>query len=821
VTRDIGGDVRLAVRSLRAAPAMTLAASLTLALGLGATTAIFSVANGLLLRPLPVTDPQRLVTITSDLALRYGFQAGAGWSYAMWDRFRQRADVFDGAFAWTLQRVDLSDAGEMQPANVLIASAGVFETLGVRAIVGRTFTSADDVPGGGPDGAVAVISHDLWRDRFNGATDIIGSRLSLEGTPLAIVGVTPAGFRGVDIGRPFDVAIPFGSEALVRGRRSLRESERALLLTVMLRLKSGQTITDATAAVRAMQPQILGNMPPQFQKDPFLVVAAATGISDRSQLRQRYERPLVILAIVSGLVLVIVCVNIANMFLARASARRHELSVRLAVGAPRWRLMRQLFVEGLALGSAGVIAGVIFAVWAGRALVAALPAPDGPFLVDLPIDWRVLAFAVGVGMTAVVLFGTMPAAYAAGVPPLEALQGRGSNGGRAARLASGLIVPQVALSLVLLAAAGLFVRTLDRLVNVPLGFDPGDVLVVTVNTGRTSIADASRMPLYERILDATRAVPGITASAASIWTPVGTSGGGLLADARGRRAELGRQLAFNFVTPGWFTTYRTPIREGRDFDSRDRSGAAPVAVVNETLARRLFGDRPAVGEVIDAGPCGRRGCTVVGIAGDTVYGSLRDAPPPTVFVPLAQATDLPPNPQLRVSVRAAGDSARLVPELASALRGVDSRLAYSFRRLDLDVAAAVAQERLVARLAEFLGAIAVLLSGIGLYGVISYIVTRRRAEIGIRLALGGQPAAVIGLILMRVGVLVIAGTASGLLAALWLSRFVAPLLYGLGPRDPATLAMATGTLAAVAALAGWIPASRAMRTDPAHVLREH
>ena len=798
---------------------------LTLALGIGATTAVFSVANGLILRPLPVSEPENLVTVTSAMALRFGFQAGAGWNHAMWEKLRERGDAFGGAFAWTLQRFDPSDPREVQPLNALVATGDVFTTLGVPARLGRPFTSADDVRGGGPDGPVLVISEDLWQRRFNGADDVVGSRLSIEGTSLTIVGVIAKSFRGVDVGQPFDIAMPFGAEALVRGERSLRDSERALLLTVMLRLKAGQTLPAATAALRAMQPEIVGSGAPPFLKDPFIVVPASTGISDRSQLRQRYEQPLVVLAIVAGLVLVVVCVNIANLALARASARRYELSLRLAVGAPRWRLARQMIIDGLVLGGAGAAAGMLLATWASRALLTQLPAPDRPVSLDLSIDWRVLAFAIAVSLLAVVLFGTAPALYATRVPPLEALQqdARSLRGGRTGLFASGLIVLQVALSIVLLGSAGLFVQSFIRLASVPLGFEPKDVLVMTVNTTGSSSAPAARMQLYGRIREALQTVPHVTRIAGSIWTPVGAGGGGLLTDARGRRADLGRGvLAFNFVSPGWFAAYGTPLQMGRDFDTGDGPNAARVAIVNQTYRHSLLRDRPAIGDTIDSGPCGRDGCTVVGVVADTVYGSsLRDPPPPMVYVPLAQAAALRPDTPLRFSLRTAAPPERIGPEIAAALRRVDPSLRYASRPLIEDVRAAVAQERLVARLAGFFGVVALLLAAIGLYGVISYTVTRQRGEIGIRLALGCQPAGVLRPVLTRVAVSVLAGTVVGLFVAVWLSRFVAPLLYGLEARDPTTLVAACATLASVAALAGWRPAARAVRIDPAQVLREH
>jgi putative ABC transport system permease protein len=827
MVRGLVGDVRLAVRSMRSAPAVSVAALVTLTLGIGTTTALFSVGNGLILRPLPVKNPQDLVTITSDTALRHGFQAGAGWSFAMWDRFRLRAEEFDGAFAWILERLDLSEGGETQPVNALFASGNVFGVLAVQPVIGRMFTPADDVYGGGPDGAVVVISEGLWRRRFRGSRDVLGSRLLIEGTPVTIVGVAPHRFRGVDIGQPFDVAMPFGVEALIRGSRSVVNNPRAMLLTVILRLKHGQTVSAATAVLRAMQPHILGPDAPRFLREPFIIVSASTGISDRSRLRQLYLYPLVILSIVSGFVLLIVCLNIANLLLSRASARRPELSVRLALGAPRWRLARQQLVEALTLGSTGTAGGLLVAALASRWLLTQLPNPNGTISVDAGIDWRVLAFTVGVAVIAVVLFGTMPALYATRVPPIDAMRQGDRVAGRreAGLLPSGLVAAQVALSIVLLTGAGLFVRSVNRLVNVPLGFEPKGILVVSMNTARSVLTPADRTQVQQRMLDAVAAIPGVTHAAGSVWTPLGAGarGGSLLTDARGRRAEVGGQVAFNFVTPGWFETYGTPLHVGRDFDTGDGSNAPRVAVINQALRQRLLPDGQPLGNTIHAGPCGRDGCTVVGVVADAVFGqSLRDAAPPTAYMPLAQSVGLaPPNAPFRISLRAANDRAAQLPALAESLRRVDKAITFTVRRLDHDLNDSIAQERLLATVAGFFGAIALVLCGVGLYGVSSYAATRQRAEIGIRLALGGQPRAVVRGMLKRILLFVLGGTAVGLLASLWLSRFVAPLLYGLAPHDPLTLLASAVTLAIVATIAGWIPASRAARADPAQVLREH
>jgi predicted permease len=427
---------------------------------------------------------------------------------------------------------------------------------------------------------------------------------------------------------------------------------------------------------------------------------------------------------------------------------------------------------------------------------------------------------------AVALFGSLPALHAARVPSGEALRsgGRGAQQGRAAT-STGPIVAQVAISLVLVAAAGLFVRTLDRLSKVPLGFNPKGVLVVTVNTAHPVTEPAARLLLYRRIIDATAAVPGVTQAAGSVWTPMGGGGGGLLTDARGRRANPNRNpdpVAFNCVSPGWFETYRTTLRAGRDISERDDGPAQRVAVVNESLSRRLFPDRSGLGATIEAGPCGRAGCTVVGVVADAFYSaSLRDGPPPTVYLPLAQSAGLTPpgSASIQITVRTAGDNMRVLPAIADALRSIDRTLVFKVRSLEVDVAAALTEERLVARLAAFFGFIALLLTALGLYGIVAYAVSVRRTEIGIRLALGAQPGGVVALVIRRVCLLGAVGMALGLAASLWLSRFVAPLVYGLEPRDSASLVGALVTLALVGTVAAWIPASRAAHVDPARVLR--
>jgi predicted permease len=815
-------DFRLAVRALRASPVVSLVAVLSLALGIGANTAIFSLVNGLLLRQLPVVEPQRLATISSDKAIQMGFNAGIGWNYRMWDELRKRSQPFDGALAWSTQRFNLSaSGGEMQPVDGLVASGEFFTTLGVQAALGRTFTIADDVRGGGPDGPVVVISDGLWRRRFGADPRIIGTRLVIESVPLTIVGVTPPEFLGLDAGRSFDVVLPLATE-LRKG--ALSDQPRAFVLFVMLRLKPGQSLAAANAALRVMQPQIHGALQvPRFVREPFTLVPAVRGIT--GSVRQRYERPLLTIFVVVALVLLIACANIANLLLARATARRHELSVRMALGAPRWRLARQFLVESLVLAGAGAVAGLALAKWGSRALVAQLSTAVSPVALNLSIDWRVFGFKAAITFATAVLFGTAPAFRAAAVAPIDAMKqhGRGAKSGAGRGLSGILVVAQVALSLVLVVVSGLFVQTFARLATMPLGFDRDRVLIVTVDTARTHIDPANRVPFYHQLVAAVAAVPGVRDAAASTSTPVsaGLPQGFTLPGAAIPESE--RVALWTTVTGKWFATYGTELRDGRDIDERDTAASQPVAIVNEAFARRFLPGRRAIGESVSSR-------TIIGVAADQVMQggykangvsrTVRDGAPPVIYVPLAQSAESGSPDRVMLSVRSAtGSPTAGVRGVAAALSAVDPNLVFTFRPLAEELNASLAQERMVAWLSGFFGVLALLLAGLGLYGVTSYAVSRQRAEIAIRLALGAPGGGVVRLVLGRVALLVGLGIAAGAGVSMWVSRFVATLLYGLDPRDPVTLAGAALTLAAVGAMAGWLPAHRASRIDPLEILR--
>jgi putative ABC transport system permease protein len=817
-------DLRLAFRALRRTPVVSTVAVLSLALGIGANTAIFSLVNSLLLRTLPVAEPERLASISSDSAIQMGFNAGVGWNYPMWEALRQRAQTFDGALAWSVQTLDLAGGGERQPVQALLTSGDFFTTLGVRAAVGRTFSAADDVRGGGPDGPAIVISHDFWHRRFQGSTTAIGAMLSIERVAFRVIGVTPPGFTGLEVGRSFDVALPLASEALFHGDRALINQPRALLLFTMLRLKPGQSVSAATVALRTLQKEMHGPLQvPPFAKEPFTLVPAAAGIDMPGSARPKYGRPLMAIFAIVAMVLLIACANIANLLLARASARRHEVSVRMAMGASRWRVARLWLIESVVLAAIGAACGLVLAFWSSRALVAQLALTLRPSL-----DWRVLAFTAGVTLLTALLFGAGAMYRTMRVSPIDALkqQGRGVAFGRGRGISNGLVVAQVALSLVLVTGAGLFVRSFTRLTGAPLGFDRRGVLLARVDVSRASLAPQSPIDFYDQLAAAVTSVPGVLRASSSVFTPLDMA---LPREVKVPGAPPGteseRIVLGNRVAPGWFATYGTAIQRGRDFDSRDTATSTPVVIINETFARKFFPGRDPLGQSVSQR-------TVIGVVTDQIaHGgfhadgkqrSLRDVAAPTIYEPMAQfPAGAPARMSATISIRIAGnDAASLIPGIARALKSFNPDVAFAIRPMAAELDEAVVQERIVAGLSGFFGVLAVLLAGLGLYGVTSYAITRRRSEIGIRLALGASPGSIVRLVLSAVAVQIGLGIVAGVAAAIWAGTLAASLLYGLTPRDPAAIAGAILALLAVALFAGGLPALRASRIDPVTTLRE-
>ncbi len=818
-------DVRYGLRVLAKAPVFTAVAILSLALGIGANTAIFSLVNSLLIRSLPVHAPDRLAI------LNHG-----SWTNPIWEQLRDKqAPLFAGVLAWGNDAFDLAAGGPSQRVDGMWVSGRFFDVLGVPPILGRTFVADDDHRGGGRAGPVAVISYRFWQQHYNGAAAAVGRPLTLNGTTYTVIGVTGPEFLGPVVGRSFDVAVPIGTEPLMRGKESWLDRRSTWWLDMIVRLKPDQSIDDAARALNGVRQQIRqatlpewpADMLKQYLDSPFTLSTATSGAPN---VRNRYREPLVVIMVTVGLVLLIACANIANLMLARANARRHELSLRLAMGASQLRIARQLLTESLLLSAAGAALGLLFAQWGSRLLVQQLTTYEETISLDLSLDWRVLGFTAGIAVTTALLFGVVPAFRAGRVEPSEVLKehGRTVAGERTRMLGQPLLVLQVALSLVLVVGAGLFLRTFAKLATVDLGFDRDPLLIVGLDLQRGGITPNERLGLAQRLEAAVRTVPGVNDAALSNLTPVSGYGWNDDVEVPGGRRYSGREMLvwFNGVSPGYFATYRTALIAGRDFAPTDREGAPSVAIVNQAFAEKFIDSDPvkALGRTIrltqrpngDPSPAFR----IVGLAGNAAYRGPRDGLPPTIYLPYAQAESKDwPSASLTVRSNAARPSL-LVKSVASALGRADSRVSLSFLTMREQFDAKLVSERIIAMLSGFFGALALLLAGIGLYGVTSYGVSRRRMEIGIRMALGADARTVTRLVLGRVAVLVGLGVAIGAALSFYMSRFVATLIFGVEPRDPSTFIGAAVVLAAVGSLAAWLPARRAARIDPIEVLRE-
>ena len=812
-------DLRDALRSLRATPVITAVALLSLALGIGANTAIFSILNGLVLKPLPVRQPQQLVMIDH-----------GSWTNPIWEAIRDRTRAqFAGAFAWSDALCDLAEGGQRDLVDASYASGSMFTVLGIQPVAGRLFTDADDVRGGGPDGPVAVISHRLWQQRFGGQASVVGQRLMINRVPFTIVGVMPGGFFGPDVGRSADVIMPLGTEAAIKGTESMLDHRSAWFLEIMIRLAPGQTRDQAAAVLNGARPSVReatlpadwdATMLAGYLTDEFALIDGATG---RSPLRNRYAQPLTIIMVVVAAVLLIACANIANLLLARATARRHEMSVRMALGASRWTLARQLFAESLLLAIAGGAAGLALAQFGSALLIQQLATSSSQVMLNTAIDWRVLGFTSAIALTTTVMFGLAPAMGLAAVAPNDALkeQSRSVTGDRRFGLRNGLVIIQVALSLSLVAFAGLFVGSFTSLTSTPLGFDPTHLLLVNIGAQTVPVGD-ERAVLYGRARDAVASVPGVRRAAASLLTPI--SGGGWngfgSVDGGPPLVKPQSMIWINPISSEWFATYGMTLQAGRDFSVADSQSAEPVAIVNETFVKRFVGAQNPIGARLkaDIGPGGEQSLRIVGVVSDAVYRNARAGVYASVYLPIVQAGELWSTFAITADVAAGGESTRR--GIAAALSRADARMSFSFRDLSDQVRASVAQERLVALLSGFFGVLALLLAGIGLYGVTSYAVSRRRSEIAVRMAMGATAGGVVRLVLRRVGALVIVGVAVGLALTWWASTFVGKLLFGLTPRDPMTLVTAAVVLILSGLAAAWLPARRATHTDPLSTLRE-
>ena len=644
----------------------------------------------------------------------------------------------------------------------------------------------------------------------------------MQRVPFTIVGVMPPGFFGPDVGRMVDVMLPFAAEPLIEGQESRLASRGSAWLQIMVRLRPGRGLEQTNAALRAAQPQIIEGATWARAREPLTLAPAATG---NSSLRTRFETPLFAMVVAVGLVLLVACANIASLLLARALARRRELSVRLALGSSRGRIARLLFIESLIVAVTGAAFGLVFAKWSSALLVQQLSTWQSTVSLDLALDWRVLAFTAALACLSAITAGVAPVLGLKSVTPGEALKdaGRGIAGDRRFAVRSTLVVAQIAVSLVLVVAAGLFLRTFASLNQLPLGFVPGPLLVAELNLQASGGPPAERNARVERLRDATAAVPGVRSAAVSstrLLTGGGWASGGV-AIGDGPMSPNRPLLWLNGTTPGWFETMGIPLRNGRDFEAGDRLGSRLVAIVNETFVRRyLPGERP-IGQSVRLGFDAGTRYEIVGVVGDTVYTTPREGMLATMYVPMAQRKPSEFWPTVLLTIKATpGTRAIVERDVAAALTQTDPTVAFTFGTFDQLVEATVTQERLIAMLSAFFGGLALLLAAVGLYGVVAHAVRARQTEIGLRMALGAAPSSIVRLVFQRVGILIAAGLAFGLAGSLWAARFVEALLFHLEARDPVTFVGAAAVLVAVGVLAAWMPARRAARLDPATVLRE-
>ncbi len=813
-------------------PGFFVVATISLALGIGANTAIFELLNAVRLRMLPVAHAEQLARLNiadNDHCCSGNFSdRNPNFTYPQWEQIRNHQQAFSGIFAWGDSRFNLAVGGEARFAEGLLVSGQFFQTLGVRPLLGRLISDEDDIPGCGSSGA--VISYPFWQREFGGDSQVLGKKLSLDGRSVQVMGVTPPEFFGVEVGRNFDVAVPLCAEPLINGENSHTAKRHHWWLAVIGRLKPGWTVERATSQAAAMSPAVFeSTVPPNYRTDmakyyvQYKLTASPAG-SGVSSLRRQYEQPLLLLLGIAGLVLLIACANLANLTLARASTREREMAVRLAIGADRGRLIRQLLAESLLLTLIGTALGVFLAQLLGNNLVAFLTTSDSPLFLKLQPDWRVLGFTSGVAILTCILFGLTPALRATRTPPGAAMKasGRGLTADRERfGLRRVLVISQVALSLVLLIGALLFVGSLRNLMTVDAGFRQDGLLIAGIDISRLNYPTARRGVFYRELLDRLRSTPGVERAASVNIVPISGSGWNDSIEITGETTQERRVPWFNRISAGYFQTMGTPLLAGRDFDDRDNTSSPEVAIVNQEFSTKFLGGKNPIGREFRmlVGPGEPQHVyQVVGLIRNSKYRNLRDNFVPTVFVAASQHKE--PGTGISFFIRSSLPSGSLMQAVKKTVLAQNADTSVQFQVFKTQVQESLLKERLMATLSGFFGFLAAILATVGLYGVISYMVARRRNEIGIRIALGASRVNVMNLVLREAAMLIVTGLVIGSALAIGVARTASSLLYGLKPGDPFTVGLAVTLLAGVAIFASLLPALRAARLEPMMALRE-
>lgn len=828
----IAQDIRYAIRTLRKSPVFVSVAILSLALGIGANTAIFTLIDQVLLRLLPVRNPSELVFVAGR-GTHYGSNNGRNRiSFPMYQDLRDKNQVFDGMFCASPTGMSAVFEGRTERVAGELVSGNFFPVLGVTPAAGRVFTAQDDLMQGAHP--VAVLSYGYWAARFALSPGVIGKKLVLNGYPFTVIGVSPAGFDGMDPGRSPQVRVPMMMKAqLGNGVFNELNDRRQRWVTAFGRLKPGMTADRAKAGLQPLFHQMLEmevrekafaktapDTKQKFLKMYMDVQPASKGDSD---LRRQFSKPLLVLMAVVALVLLIACANVANLLIARATARQKEITIRLALGASRQRILSQLLVESLMLSITGGLAGLALAIWIDKALIAFLPASTRQLTISSTPDWSVLAFNIGISLVTGIVFGLVPALQSTRPNLAGTLKDQAGAvvGGTSVGLRKGLVVAQVTLSLLLLIGAGLFIRSLQNLRDLDPGFKTRNLLSFSVNPTLNGYKDARSRLFYRQLEEAMNRLPGVQSASLAIMAVLQGNewDSSITVEAtKGRTALLG-DPHMNFISADYFKTLDVPAVAGRAFNARDDSASQKVCIVNEKLAKHFFGDNNAVGRHIGMGsdPGTKTDILIVGVARDTKYESMRDEMPQEMFRPFVQLEFVL---GMNAYVRTTSDPQQMFNALRRTVQQIDSNVPVSFMTtLEKQMDDSLVTERLVASLSSAFGLLATLLAGIGLYGVMAYLVARRTREIGIRMALGAIAGDVVWLVMREVLILVGVGLAIGLPAALALTRLVQTQLYGITPNDPITIALAAVGIATVALTAGYIPARRATRVDPIRALR--
>jgi predicted permease len=809
-------DLRYGLRMLGRTPGFTAVAVLSLALGIGANTAIFGLLDVILFRMLPVESPEELryvgVRWTPEVE-----KPALGLTYASFRMMRDANTTFrELAASGTFQYRDKSATGDGAWHDGQMVTGNYFSVLGVGAALGRVLGPADDVVEGTgrPDGIPAVLNYAYWRRTLGSDPGVLGRQINLNGAWATVVGVAAPEFFGTVVGSSPDVFVPALAQPSVSPPENLLHDKPNTSTTWIVafgRLKPGVAEAQAQAELSVVAQQYRrSRMAPADRDKPIasrvVFEPASRGLS---RLRERFSEPLQIVMALVGMVLLIACANLANLMLARTAARRKEIAVRLAIGAPRSRIVRQLLTESVLLALIGGAIGLAFALWGGRLLVRMLPPGPVPFTVDLAPDPRLLAFTFGLATLTGLLFGVAPA-----LRETRAGMNAGLKRERRFDLSRALVVAQIALAAPLVVGAGLFLGTLRNLVTLDAGFERQNMIQIRINPDGARVPRDQWPALYNQVLERVEAVPGVRAVSLAnrgLMEEGQTASGPLSVPGYTFRAGEKRSLPETYISTDYFTASGIPLRLGRFFTPREEEGKLNVAVVNETMAKRYYPGRNPVGLYYEMGTAPARRVEIVGVVADAKYNDLRQETPPMAYYPWRQVG----TPRLYgVMVRTHGDAAAIAPALRQAIVSIHPDLFFLSRTLTSQIDETLVRERMLARLSAFLGVLALLVACVGLYGVLSYGVTRRTAEIGIRVALGARPSGVAALVLRQTAVLVGIGIAAGVGLSLALTRVTETFLFGVKPNDPVVLAGGALALAAVSIAAAYLPARRASRVDP-------